>query len=291
MAIRLVTDSTADLSPELAERWNIKVVPLYVNFASGRGEGTDAAEGIETLRDGVDISPDEFYRRLVESGVLPTTSQPSVQDFLEVYQELTKDGDEVISVHISSKLSGTSNSAVQAKERLGGDARVEVVDSGLASMGVGMTVLAGARAVESGADFDTALQEVRKASSELRIFFMVDTLVYLQKGGRLGKAQALLGSLLSIKPILTMRDGEIYPLERVRTRGKALHRLAEIVGEMAPIAELCVIHATTPQDAASLGEGLSHLLAPEKIISLRLGPTVGVHAGPGLVGVGVRLAS
>ena len=289
MAIRLVTDSTADLPPKLAEQWNIKVVPLYVNFA-GRGKNADSAEAIETLRDGVDIGPDEFYRRLVESSALPTTSQPSIQDFLEVYQELTKSGDKVISVHISSKLSGTCNSAVQARERLGGDARVEVVDSGLTSMGLGMAVMAGARAVESGADFDAALQEVRKAASESRVLFMVDTLAYLQKGGRLGKAQAFLGSLLGIKPILTMRDGELYPLERVRTRSKALHRLTEIVKEMAPIAELCVIHATTPQDATSLGEGLSHLLAPEKILSLRLGPTLGVHAGPGLVGVGVRPA-
>ena len=286
MAIRLVTDSTADLPPELVERWKIEVVPLYVNFIGNQGE-----DAIETLKDGVDIDPDRFYRRLVESDVLPTTSQPSLQDFLEVYKRLTEDGDEIVSVHISSKLSGTYNSAIQAKEGLNGDARVEVVDSELASMGAGMAVLAGARAAEKGADIDTVLQEVGKAASELRIYFMVDTLEYLQKGGRIGKAQAFLGTLLGIKPILSLQEGEMHPLERVRTRRRAIQRLATIVEDLAPITELCVIHSTTPEDMDGLKASLSHLLPQDQIISTRLGPVVGAHVGPGLIGVAARSAS
>ena len=129
MAIRLVTDSTADLPPELAEKWNIKVVPLYVNFRQEEGDATPKTGAVETLRDGVDIGLDVFYRRLAESSALPTTSQPTIQDFLQVYQEMTNGEDQVISVHISSVLSGTHNSAVQAKNSLGNSARVEVVAS------------------------------------------------------------------------------------------------------------------------------------------------------------------
>ncbi|MEE9261502.1 MAG: DegV family protein [Dehalococcoidia bacterium] len=291
MTIRLVTDSTADLPPELAEKWNIKVVPLYVNFGQEEGDATPETGAIETLRDGVDIGPDEFYRRLVKSSVLPTTSQPTVQDFISVYQELTQKEDQVISVHISSVLSGTHNSAVQAKNSLGNSARVEVVDTTLASMGVGLAVLAGARAIESGANFDEVLKEIQEALSQLRIFFVVDTLEYLQKGGRIGRAQAFLGSLLSIKPILTMEGGEIQPLERVRTRGKALQRLSKIVEEMAPLSEACVIHNTTPEDVNYLKESLSHLLSQDKIVTARLGACLGVHVGPGLLGVAARSAS
>lgn len=292
MAVRLVTDSTSDLSADLANRWNVAVVPLYVNFVNKTMGGSIGPVGVvETLRDGVDISPDEFYRRLAISNPLPSTSQPSIQDFLDVYRAITEMGDDVISIHISSKLSGTCNSAVEAKKKLGGNAKIEIVDSGLASMGVGMAALAGARAIKKGSDFNTVLQEVWKSVSEYRLFFILDTLEYLEKGGRVGKAQSFLGSLLNIKAILTIQDGEILPFERVRNRNKALNRLVEIVEDRAPISELCIVDSTTPGDAAYLLERLSHLVVPTEIVSLRLGPTIGVHTGPGLVGVGVRLLS
>ncbi len=284
MAIRLVADSTADLPAGLVDGWNITIVPAYVNFSRAGG-------GVETLRDGVEIDTDAFYKRLVESPTLPTTSQPSAQDFLEVYQDIIQKGDRVISVHISSKLSGTYNSATQAKAALKNPAAVEVVDSASASMGAGMTALAGARAIASGAGMDEALQEIREAAARMRIYFMVDTLEYLQKGGRIGKAQAFVGSLLSLKPILTIANGEISPLERVRTRRKALQRLSRIAEESGPISEACVIYNTTPQDLEPLRRSLGASLPPDSVITARVGAGVGVHTGPGVVGLVTRSAS
>jgi DegV family protein with EDD domain len=284
VALRFVTDSTTDLPPGIAEQWNIQVVPLYVNF-----QGSDGS--LETLKDGVDIDHDSFYRRLGESTAQPTTSQPTVEDFLTVYRELTEEGHQVVSVHISSKLSGTINSATQAASQLGDGASTEVVDLGLASMAVGIALLAGVRAAEDGADLPQVVTEMRKAATETRIYFMVDTLEYLQKGGRIGKAQAFLGSLLSIKPILSMENGEIRPLERVRTRSKALSRLASLAQKMGTLSDLCVIHNTTPQDAQNLKEDLAHLAPPDRVFTSRLGPVIGAHVGPGTVGLAARPAS
>ena len=291
MGIRLVTDSTADLPHDLVERWGIRVVPLYVNFGKKTEDSPASTGDIETLKDGVDIGPAEFYQRLTESVILPTTSQPTVQDFLQVYHELSEGGDDVISIHISSKLSGTVNSAVQAQKSLKDTTRVEVVGTSQASMAVGLAVLAGANAVHAGADYDAVLEQVHKAAEESRIYFMVDTLEYLQKGGRIGKAQAYLGSLLGIKPILTCREGEVHPLERVRTRNRAIQRLAQIVEDLAPVAELCVMHNTTPQEAEALRERLGSLLPQEKILISRVGPIIGTHIGPGAIGIAVRPAS
>jgi DegV family protein with EDD domain len=293
MGVTIVTDSTADLPAEEAKRWGVRVVPLYVNFQK-------ADKGLETLRDGVDIGPDDFYRRLAQSNPLPTTSQPTVQDFLTVYQDEASKGNQVVSVHISSKLSGTVNSATQAIDpstssglpRQVGvgphSTRVVIVDSLLASMGLGIAALAAARLAKGGAGQEEAAAEARRAARETKVFFMVDTLEYLQKGGRIGRAQAFLGSLLNVKPILTLVEGEIHPMERVRTRGKALERLAGLAEEMGPAKEVWVCHSTTPQDAEALASRLGKLVEGGRVMVTRLGPVVGAHVGPGLVGVGVR---
>ena len=283
MAVRIVTDSTADLPPELVEKWGITVVPLYVNF-----HGRNASVALESLRDGPDIGADAFYQRLAASSTLPTTSQPTVNDFLQQYRALCQDDDRVISVHISSKLSGTVSSALQARGQMEDPKKVEVVDSGLASMALGLAVLAGARAAAAGLDSEDVVQAVREACTQTQVFFMVDTLEYLQKGGRIGKAQALLGSLLSIRPILTVRDGEVHPLERVRTRAKALQRLASLVEERSPVSELCLMHGTTPEDITRLTERLAGVVPAEDLIVSRIGPVIGAHCGPGLLGVAVR---
>jgi DegV family protein with EDD domain len=225
-----------------------------------------------------------------------------VQDFLSVYRDELQRGNQVVSVHISSKLSGTVNSATQAMEQVVGKGRIVIVDSRLASMGLGIAALAGARLAKGGAGLEEVSEEVRRACRETKVFFMVDTLEYLQKGGRIGRAQAFLGSLLNVKPILTLVEGEIHPLERVRSRGKALERLAVLAEEMGPAREVWVCHSTTPLDADALASRLGKLVGPVEahpavvatgagegeVTATRLGPAVGTHVGPGLVGVGVR---
>lgn len=283
MAVKVVTDSTCDLEQELARRWDIAVVPCYVNFED------------DVYKDGVDMGPDDFYRRLISSPRLPTTAQPSVHDFLQVYQELAGQGHDVVSIHVSSKLSGTVNSASQARQALhstqplGGDksGRIEVIDSGMASMGLGLVTLLAARMIEDGASVDQVVDGVQDFLPKTHCYFLLDTLEYLHKGGRIGKASAFLGSLLSIKPILMVRDGEVHPVERVRTREKGVFRLVEIIRSLAPAQILTVLHSTTSDEAEALKNRLSNLLPEEEIIMSRFGPAVGRYVGPGALGVGI----
>lgn len=277
MAIKIVTDSTADLPPEVAREWDICVVPLNVHF------------GEKTYKDGVTISADEFYQKLAVADKLPTTSQPSVGEFLDVYRNLLDQGHQVLSVHISAKLSGTLNSAYQARDALLGKGRIEIVDSLQASMSLGLIVLEAARVVKDGATMDEALERVQRAVAEIREFFMVDTLEYLEKGGRIGRAQAFLGGLLRIKPILAVKDGEVHPVDRQRTRERGIQRLIELAEACAPVKEVAVGHTTTPQDAEKLRQRLQHLTPNKNILLCRAGPVIGAHAGPGTLAVALRV--
>ena len=274
MTVRVITDSTADLPPEMAAELRIEVVPLNVHF------------GTDTFRDGIDLSADEFYERLVASSRPPTTSQPSVGAFLEVYQKALEGADEIVSVHISAKVSGTWNSAVQAREQLSDSSKVTVVDTGQASMGLGWVAVAAARAAQAGASMDEVASLARSAAEQVRVLFLVDTLEYLQKGGRIGKAQAMFGSVLAIKPILTIQEGEVHPLERVRTRGKGVARLVQLVQEAAPLQSMAVLYTTTEDEARALAERLGPCVPSGQVIVGRLGTVVGTYAGPGLLGVG-----
>ena len=190
MAVKIVTDSTCDLPPELAERLGITVVPCYVMMDD------------VSYKDGVDIQADEFYVRLTSSPRLPTTAQPSMADFLSIYQALSAPGDSILSIHVSSKLSGTVNSAEQAKAELGDSADITIVDSGLASIPLGLNVITAARLASEGKSLDEIAGELARDLSRTNCFFLLDTLELLQKGGRIGKAQAFLGSILNVKPIL-----------------------------------------------------------------------------------------
>ena len=274
MTVRVITDSTADLPPEVAAELGIEVVPLNVHF------------GTDTFRDGIDLSADEFYERLVASPRPPTTSQPSVGAFLEVYQKALEGADGIVSVHISAKVSGTWNSSVQAREQLSDPSQVTVVDTGQASMGLGWVAVAAARAAQAGASLEEVAGVARSAAEQVRVLFLVDTLEYLQKGGRIGKAQAMFGSVLSIKPLLTIQDGEVHPLERVRTRGKGVARLVQLVQEAAPLQTLAVLYTTTEDEARALAERLRPCVPSGEVIVGRLGTVVGTYAGPGLLGVG-----
>ena len=276
MAFGIVTDSTSDLPPDLAQSMGIAVVPLTVMF------------GVEEFRDGVELSADQFYERLVRESVLPKTSQPSVGEFVEIYERIGKDADGIVSVHISSKLSGTYNSAVLAKEEAKVSCPIEVVDTMQASMGLGMVALAVAKKGQQGASLEEVVQTARDCVGRCECFALLDTLEYLEKGGRIGKARAMLGTLLRIRPLIIIRDGEAHELGKERTRSKGVARLQRIAREFSPLEELCVLHSTTPDEAESIAESLRDLLPDGKEPFLtKFGSVLGTYVGPGALGIGL----
>jgi DegV family protein with EDD domain len=278
MTVKIVTDSSADLPDALVKELGITVMPLYVRF------------GEEVLRDRVDISEDEFYNRLQNDPVHPNTTQPGPQDFVDAYQKLAQGADGIVSIHISSKLSGTCSSALQAREMMGEKCPIEVVDSELLSMALGLVVLAAANAAKAGKSMDEVVETAKKTMPKIRLLALLDTLKYLLLGGRIGKAKALLGSILNVKPILTLKDGEVVPAGQVRTRPKGLDWLFEFVQGSANIADLAVVHSTTPDEAEALAERIGSIYDRKKIVMSRLGPVLGVHIGPAALIVAVREA-
>ena len=274
MAIKVVADSACDIPAELAERYGITVVPVTVRF------------GTTTFRDGVDLTADELYERLTGGGELPTTSQPSIGEFVEVYERLGQDADGIVSVHISSKLSGTYNSALQASEQADVDCPIDVVDTFQASMAAGLTAIAAAKAVSEGAGLDDVAALVDGAVDRSSCMALLGTLEFLQKGGRIGRAQALVGTLLRIHPMIVLSEGEVLPMARPRTRRKGLQELKKACEQLAPLSSLSVIHSTVPDEAANLASELSDLLPDgvEPIIA-RFGPALGTYVGPGAIGL------
>ncbi len=280
MNIAVVTDSTADLPKDVADAHNVRVVPLNVLF------------GTDEYKDGVTIDNDEFYRRLQSSPELPTTSQPSPGEFAAVYRELAESSDAIISIHVSQALSGTYASALQAKAELGAEScRIEVVDSRQASVSLGLTVTAVARIVAGGADIDTATAAAKDISGRARFYAMLDTLEYLQKGGRVGRAQAFIGGLLKVVPIITVEDGEVQPVERPRTRRRGLERLKALTRARMPFESLAVLHTTEPEVAAELASDLADVAPDGEVMTAQIGSVVGTYAGPGTLGVGFVTAA
>ena len=271
--IAIVTDSTADLPAPLIKARGITIVPLTLNF-EGR-----------SLLDGVDIRPSEFYRKLPNATTHLTTSQPSAGQFAETYAGLLNDHDDIVSIHISEKLSGTYASAVQGAE-MTDPTRVHVIDSQLVSMSLGLLTLAASEIAGRGAAADAVVEKVTQMREHVQTYFSVATLEFLRRGGRIGRASALLGSVLQVKPVLCIRDGLVTPLERVRTFDRALNRVVELTREMDHGQGLCVIvgHADAEGDAERLAQELEPVA--ETLMIHPLGPVVGAHAGPGVVGVG-----
>lgn len=272
-SVRVVTDSTANLPDELVALHRIEVVPLQVLF------------GAESFRDGIDISRDQFFRRLKEAKELPKTSQPSAGEFAETYRRLTADGSSVVSIHISNRLSGTVASAQTAQGMLP-DARISVVDTLTASMAHGLALLRAAEAATAGAPHDEVVAIAQDVASRAQLYFVVDTLEYLHKGGRIGGATALVGSLVSIKPVLTVRDGRVETFEKVRTKARAVDRLLDIIGDESAggSLHLAVLHAGAPTEAASLEERIRTRYQPAEILTGEVGPVIATHTGPGVVG-------
>lgn len=271
--VRIVTDSTCDLPIHLCEELGITIVPLNVHF------------GEVVYRDQIDLDSDQFLRLLSKSAELPKTSQPSAGLFEETFARLGADGSAVVSIHISSKLSGTIHSAEIARDALRSRCVVEVVDSRSASLGLGLIVLSAAQLANDGADARQIVNHVRRLAPNVHILFFVDTLEYLQRGGRIGRARALLGTLLNIRPILKLEDGEIHPVEKVRTRSKAIDRLVEFVELFPELERLAIVHANTPADVETLLHRLEPMYPRERITVGQYGPVIGTHAGPGGLGI------
>lgn len=271
--VAIVTDSTADLPRELVASRSITIVPLTLHLDG------------QSLLDGVDITPAEFYRRLPVASTHPTTSQPSPGRFAHAYTELLAEHESVVSIHISEALSGTYAAAVQGAE-MTDSKRVHVIDSQVVSMSLGLVTLAASAMAAQGATAQVIESNIVAMRSQVQTYFSVATLEFLRRGGRIGRASALLGSVLQVKPVLCIRDGQVTPLERVRTFERALSRIVELTGAVDRGHGVCVIvgHA----DAEANAKGVARRLEPiaDTLLIQPLGPVVGAHAGPGVVGVG-----
>ncbi|QQK80567.1 DegV family protein [Salicibibacter cibi] len=273
--VKVVTDSTADIPKKMLEELDITVVPLKVNF----GEN-------ETYTDGETLSPSGFYEKLQKSDVMPTTSQPSPYDFETLYNRLSEEDTVIFSIHLSSQLSGTYQAATLGAEET--KANVEVIDSKRASYAFGIIVADVARLAKNGADRDECRKRLEHLLQHTTVFFMVDTLEYLEKNGRIGKASALLGSLLKMKPILSLTEkGEVYPYEKVRGRKKAMARivteLENTFGDQ-PI-QLGMFHAIAADTAETMAADVKEKLNVVSDVTTEIGAVIGAHVGPGTIAV------
>jgi DegV family protein with EDD domain len=273
VTVRIVTDSAADIPPQLASDKNVTVVPLTVRF------------GDDSYRSGVDLSADEFWQKLKTSTEAPATAAPSAGEFQTAFEELIANGATgIVSVHLSSKLSATYQSAVVAAQEIK-DVPVEVVDTLAVSAGTGLVALGCAERAEGGATAADIAAQARTDSERIRLYGAIDTLEYLRRGGRIGGAQALLGSMLKVKPVISLEDGVVEPVTRVRTRAKSLEHIAQIVAEAKENTERLVVLSA---DAPDIEQFLTLLeptikVAPSDV--WEFGPIVGTHGGPGLIGL------
>lgn len=273
----IVTDSTAYIPPELTQKHGITVTPQILIWDN------------QTFRDGVDIQPVEFYTRLKGAKVMPSTSQVSPATMQEVFQGFVDKDMPVLGIFISSKLSGTLQSAKQAKEMMGSAGeKVALVDSQSTAMALGFQALAAARAMEAGASLEECAAVAEKAHERTGVFFAVDTLEFLHRGGRIGGAQRFIGSALNLKPILALQEGKVEGVDRIRTKSKAHDRILELVSEQVKgksNIRIATLHANAAEDAKALLDRATTALSPAETLFTEVSPVVGTHAGPGTVGL------
>jgi DegV family protein with EDD domain len=275
MPVRIITDSLSDLPPEVARELGVLVVPANVIF------------GKETLRDGIDISSEEFYRRLPGANPLPTTSAPSPGALLKAIEEAAAHSKEVLVITVSHRFSASFANAQVAISSMLGQARVEIIDSGMGAGGEMLIAVAAAKAARAGASLDELLHLVGRDLKRVEVRFAFDTLEYLKRGGCIGKMQALMGGLLRIHPISKVVNGEALPAGAARSRADLLNRLVKFVSSYRHIDELAVEHATTPGDVEELIRRISHKFPPERIYRSRVTPVIGAHVGPSVLAVSV----
>jgi DegV family protein with EDD domain len=274
MAVKIVTDSSADIPPQLLKELDIAVVPLYVRF------------GNDVFRDKVDISNKEFYKKLVSGEVFPATSQPTPLDFKQLYEELAKDADGIVSIHLSAKLSGTIPSALQARESMQSTCPIEVIDSLAITGGLAMICLAAARAAKAGASMEEVVKIAREAVPEIHFMVLFDTLKYLAKGGRIGKAKSLMGAMLNIKPLIGLKDGEVVPMGKARSYSKGMEQQYEFIEKAikeGDVKEIAIMYNTRPDEANSLADRIAPMYPREKILMGEIGPILGTHSGPNML--------
>jgi DegV family protein with EDD domain len=275
MTVKIITDSVADIPPQVARELEITVIPLIVSF------------GTEVYRDGVDLTTEEFYKKLAHSKTLPTTGAPASGIFAEAYDKLAEETDEIIAIIVSSKVSATYEAAVQGVEHRKSKCRLEIIDSLRGIMGEGLVVIATAKAAQAGASFNELVSlTLRNISrSDIRIAF--DTLEYLRRGGRIGAAQAFIGSMLKVNPILTLTDSGVQPVARERSRAKAVDYLYNFAMNYFHIDEMAIEDATTPDEAERLAERLSSKFSKERIHRTKVSPVVGTHVGPRVLNIAI----
>ena len=275
MAVKVVTDGSSDIPPEVARELDITIVPMTVAF------------GDEAYLDGVEITADEFYSRLVNTPVWPTTASPSIGQFAEVFNKLAEETDEIIAVLLSKKYSPCYEYGLKAKELVEKECRIEVIDGQFGAGPLGLVAIAAARAAKAGAGLNEVMNVVYKAIPKTHILLFFDTLKYLERGGRIGKARALMGALLRAKPLVTIKDGETFPVGRVRSRREGLERLYKFATSFASISDMIVEHASIPDEVDGLVWRLSPVLPKSRIYKSRLCPVIGTHLGPGAISVSV----
>jgi DegV family protein with EDD domain len=275
MPVKIVTDSVSDVSPAIADELGITVVPLNVVF------------GNEIYRDGVDLTTEEFYRKLESCQTLPTTSTPPLQAFIETYEKLAEETNEILVITISRKLSATGESALKAVESVQKQCRIHVMPSEWAMMGEGLLVIAAAIAAQNGSSLDEIIQLTERNINRMGMRIAFDTLEYLKRGGRIGKAKALLGAMLRINPILGIKDGEVFPFGQERSRSRAMQNLYNFITGYSRIETMAVEDATTPDEADALVERIRGVFSEVPIYRSKVSPVIGTNVGPRVIGVAV----
>jgi len=275
MTVRVITDSSASIPPAVVGELGITIIPSLIRF------------GEEVYRDGVDLTTEQFYERLTSDKTHPTTSVPTPQSFVDAYEKLAEEADEVVVITISRKLSAVGDVALQAMDLAKKKPRVEIIDSTWALMSEGLIVITAARAAKDGASLNEVIEVARRniPRTDLRMAF--DTLKYLERGGRIGKAQALLGLMLKINPILGLKDGEIYPAGREHSRSKAVENLYNFANSFSHIEDMAIGDGTTPDEADRLVERLNEKFPAERIYRFKVTPSVGAHVGPHVLAVAI----
>ena len=272
--VKIICDSTGDIPEEIRKQYDITIVPLNVLF------------GTDSYQDGVNITPAQFYKMLVEGKVHPTTSQPAPGLFAEAYQKLAKITDEILVLTISAGISGTYESAMQAKQMVDSKLKIEVIDSRWTCAGLLLPTLKAARAAEQGMNLAEITKLVKDILPKIRVYMIFDTLEYLRKGGRIGVAKAWLGGMLKLNPVLTLKDGVIHPVTQARGRAKAVDILVDLMKKTGNPEEIIVEDATTPDELEDLVKRLGTAIPNAKIIRTKVGPVIGVHAGPRIMVAG-----
>jgi len=273
--VKVVTDSCSDITPQLAQDLGITVVPLYVQF------------GDETYRDNVDLSTEEFYHKLETSKIRPITSTATPADFARLFTRLTEETKEILTITLSQAFSGTYTAALQGKAMVSKNCHIEVIDSKLGAGAQMLLVILAAKMAQAGANLDHIIDQVKKAIPRVHVRMSFDTLEYLRRGGRIGKAQAFLGSLLKVNPVLGIKDGATFPIARSRNQAQAMDFLVNFVKGFSRIEAMAIEDATTPDDLQTLAERLKDVVPPERIHRSKVSPVGGTHVGPHVLAVSV----